>query len=162
MAPAANEGDGMTDVAMPGPARRPGMTDPALTLVIALDYLLANLGRFSLMPVMAILLASRGGDDGWITTGVGLFGFTLCSGLSALLAARLLPKLPYVVTLPGSMVFPAVGFGLLPFAGSPVTALVLLLVAGFGMSVHGVLVRVLIAEVVAGEVGRNKIYSVQQ
>lgn len=152
----------MTDAAIPEQARRPGRSDQALTLVIALDYLLANLGRFSLMPVMAILLASRGGEDGWITTGIGLFGFTLCSGLSALLATRLLPKLPYAVTLPVSMVFPAVGFGFLPAAEGPVAALVLLLVAGFGMSVHGVVVRVLIAELVAGEAGRNKIYSVQQ
>ncbi|MET9232371.1 MFS transporter [Lentzea sp. NPDC003310] len=138
------------------------MSPPVLRLTLAFDYLLSNFGRFSLMPVIAVLLASQSDGPDWIITGVGLFGHMLSSGLSSLLVTRWLPRFTYRATLPASMVFAAAGFGLLPYSGNPVVVLVLLFVAGFGISVHAVLARVLIAEMIESETGRNTIYSIQQ
>jgi hypothetical protein len=138
------------------------MTEPALRVVIALDYLLSTTGRFSLMPVLAIMLARRSGNAGWITAGVGLFSFTVCAGLSSLPITRWLPRLPYAVSMPASMACAAVGFGLLAYASNPVATVALLFVAGFGNSVHTVLIRVLINEAVDKETHRNIVYSIQQ
>lgn len=139
-----------------------GMSEPKLRLTIAVDYLFSNFGRFSLMPVLAVLLAAQSGGAQWLTTGVGLFGFMLCAGLSALLVTRWLPRFTYATSMTASMAFSAVGFGLLAHTTNPFASMGLLFVAGFGISVHAVLVRVLVAELVAGETGRNNLYSIQQ
>ncbi|MGW5049845.1 MFS transporter [Actinokineospora sp. NPDC004072] len=139
-----------------------GMSEPKLRLTIAVDYLLSNFGRFSLMPVLAVLLAVQSDGAEWLTTGVGLFGFMLCAGLSALLVTKWLPRFTYVTSMTASMAFSAVGFGLLAHTTHPLAAMGLLFVAGFGISVHAVLVRVLVAEVVPSETGRNNLYSIQQ
>lgn len=137
------------------------MNESRLRLTLAVDYLGSNMGRFSLMPVLAILLADQGGGAGAARTGVGMFGFMLCAGLSSLLAIRWLPRIPYIVSLPLSMVCSAAGFGLLPYAGT-LGSVGLLFLAGFGISVHAVLSRVLIAEHIHSETGRNNVYSMQQ
>ncbi|MFE9856395.1 hypothetical protein [Streptomyces sp. NPDC005780] len=54
----------------------------------------------------------------------------------------------------------ATGFGLLPYAGGAVGSLVLLMTAGLGMSVHSLLSRVLVAEMVGDAIGRQRIYSI--
>lgn len=138
------------------------LSPPVLRVTLAFDYLLSSFGRFSLMPVIAVLLAMQSDGPDWIITGIGLFGHTLSAGLSSLLVTRWLPKLTYVVTLPLSMVFAAVGFGLLPYSRNPFVILCLLFVAGFGISVHAVLARVLIAEMIESETARNNVYSIQQ
>jgi MFS family permease len=150
----------MTDVTEQRPST--GMSSSTLKLTLGFDYVTSNFGRFSLMPVLAMLLASQGNGASWATTGIGMFGFMLCAGMSSLLAIKWLPRIPYVVTLPASMVFSAVGFGLLPYTRNPVATMVPLFVAGFGISVHAVLSRVLIAEVIQSETGRNTVYSMQQ
>lgn len=139
-----------------------GLPEPVLRRTLGIDYLCCNFGRFSLMPVLAIMLARQAGGANWLTTGLGLFGFMVFAGLSAVLVTRWLPRFPYVTTMAGSMVVSAVGFGLLPFIHGPGPTLALLFLAGFGISVHGVLARVLIAEHVASEPGRNNVYSIQQ
>ncbi|MEV4050693.1 MFS transporter [Amycolatopsis sp. NPDC049688] len=136
--------------------------EPALRRTLALDYLACCFGRFTLMPVLAIMLAAGSGGAAWASTGIGLFGFMLCAGLAALPATRWLPKFPYVVSLPASMVFSAVGFGLLPYTHHAALTMTLLFLGAFGISVHATLVRVLVREVIAGEPGRNTIYSIQQ
>jgi predicted MFS family arabinose efflux permease len=137
-------------------------SESALRLTIAVDYLLCNCGRFSLMPVMAVLLAAQSDGADWLITGVGMFGFMVFAGLSSLLVTKWLPRYSYTATMSSSMVFCAVGFGLLPFTHNPLTTMGLLFVAGFGTSVHAVLARVLVAERIASETARNNVYSIQQ
>lgn len=142
--------------------REPSKGEARLRAALGVEFLLANFGRFSLAPVMAILLASQSDGADWLVTGVGLFGFALFAGLSSLLVTSWLPRFPYSTTMPASLVLSAVGFGVLPYASSPVLILALLFVAGAGISVHAVLARVLVADSVASEPGRNTIYSIQQ
>jgi MFS transporter, DHA1 family, multidrug resistance protein len=137
------------------------MSERALRSTMAFDYLLSNFGRFTLMPVMAIFLAVQSEGATWVT-GVGLFAFMLCTGLSSLLVSRWLPRFSYAASMSVSMVLSAAGFGLLPYTTDPVTIMSLLLVAGFGISVHNALVRVLIAEMIESQTGRNNVYSIQQ
>jgi MFS family permease len=139
-----------------------GMSEPALRLTLGVDYLTSYIGRFSLMPVLAVVLAGRVGGASWATTGIGLFGFMLSAGPSSLLINRWLPKIPYRVSLPASLLLSAAGFGALPYLWHPVAAMVVLLLAGFGISVHAVVSRVLIAEVIHSSTGRNNIYAMQQ
>lgn len=136
------------------------MTESALRTTLLFDYLASNIGRFSLMPVLAMLLATQSNGASWVT-GVGLFAFMLCAGLSSLLAITWLPRIAYRITMPGSMVCSAVGFGLLPYTHHPLVIMLLLFVAGFGISVHATLSRVLIPEIIENEPGRNTIYSMQ-
>lgn len=140
----------------------PGMRESSLRLTLAFDYMTSYLGRFSLMPVLAVLLANQVGGASWLTTGVGMFGFMVFSGMSSLLVNQWLPRIPYRVSLPGSLLLSAVGFGLLPYPAHPVGAMALLFLAGFGLSVHAVVSRVLIASVIHTDTGRNNVYAMQQ
>lgn len=139
-----------------------GVREPVLRWILGADYLLCCFGRFSLMPVLAIMLARQSGGASWITTGFGLFGFMVFAGLSSLLVSRWLPRFSYVTTMAGSTLCSAVGFGLLAYTRVPALTLALLFLAGFGISVHHVLARVLVAESIESEPGRNTIYSIQQ
>jgi len=152
----------VTTTALQEPVLDAPMSEWALRMTLGADYLLANFGRFSLAPVLAILLTSQSHGADWFVTGIGLFGFTLFAGLSSLLVSGWLPRLPYRISMPASLVLTGVGFGLLPYAHRPVLVLAMLFVAGAGISVHAVLARVLVAECIASEPGRNTIYSIQQ
>lgn len=149
---------------MPGLAEQPegarGRT--SLGWTIGMDYLWSNLGRFSLMPVLGLILADSGDGAQWVATGVGLFLFMLSVGLSALLVASWLPLMTYRTSMTASVAISAASFGILGFVDTPWLALSALLVAGFGISVHAVVVRVLIAEFIPDGPGRNNLYSIQQ
>ncbi|MEU6770894.1 MFS transporter [Streptomyces sp. NPDC046759] len=150
----------MTEVVeRPGAATR--VSERVLRRVLAVNYLCCQFGKFSLMPVLAVMLA-RGGGGTSPVAGFGMFAFLLCIGLSSLPVSRWLPRLPYSVAMAAGMLCSGVGFGALAWATGPVPVLLALCLAGFGNSVHGVLVRVLVAESVTSEPARNTIYSVVQ
>jgi MFS family permease len=93
---------------------------------------------------------------------VGLFAYQLTAGASALIVHRWLSRLPYVAGMCGALALSATGFGLLAYAHSLPLLIVLLLVAGLGVSVHLLLLRVLVAEVNSGDTARNRAYSILQ
>jgi MFS family permease len=131
------------------------------TVLIA-DHTMGSLGLFTLMPVIAVLLADQFPDAGAVAVGAALFCYMLAQGLSALLLSQWLPRFPYVASMTASVLMSATGFGLLPYAGTFAVALVLLFLAGLGVSVHFVLSRVLIAELITDEIGRHRVYSALQ
>ncbi|GAA3465520.1 hypothetical protein GCM10018965_000720 [Nonomuraea roseola] len=137
-----------------GRARRPPVTP-----LLAVDNLLVNLGQYSLVPVLGILIATQDRSTGATAVGVGLFVYFAAVGVSCLLVNRWLPRFGYTTAMVVSALLAAVGFGLLAFTHAFAALLVVLLVAGFGQSVHQVLARVLIAENTTGDVERNKAYS---
>lgn len=152
----------MTDVldrASPGMVG--GSSPRYLRYTIAADYLASGFARFSLVPVLAIMLTRSSGGASWVT-GVGLFGFLASAGLGMLPVSRLMSRLPYVYTLPGGMLCSAVCSGLFGYVHGAWLSLALLFGAGFGISVHTTLCRVLIIQCVRSEQSRNNIYSVQQ
>jgi MFS family permease len=143
------------------PGVRPELSEPRLRRTLGVNYLCCQFGKFSLMPVLAVMLA-RGSGGNASAAGFHLFAFLLCVGLSSLLVSRWLPRLPYSTTMAAGMVCSAVGFGALAFTSRPVPVLLALCLAGFGNSIHGVLVRVLVADSLAGEPARNTVYGILQ
>jgi len=141
----------------------PAMTTGGTLLryTIGADYLASGFARFSLVPVLAIMLTRNSGGASWVT-GVGLFGFLVCAGLGMLPVSRLASRLPYVVTLPGGMLCSAVCAGLFGYVHGAWLTLGLLFGTGFGISVHTTLCRVLIVQRVQNEQSRNNIYCMQQ
>ncbi|MBE1574387.1 MFS transporter [Amycolatopsis roodepoortensis] len=131
-------------------------------VVLAVDQLLVALGLFSLFPVLGVMLASRGSASNAALVGVGLFCYTASAGLSALLLNRWLPRLSYRHGMAGSALLSAVAFGLLPYVRAGWVLCGLLVLAGLGVSVHFVLSRVFVAELVRDDIGRNRIYSLLQ
>ncbi|MFI8106515.1 MFS transporter [Streptomyces sp. NPDC086023] len=138
-----------------------GLGEKALRRTLGVNYLCCQFGKFSLMPVLAVMLA-RGSGGSTSAAGFHMFAFLLCVGLSSLLVSRWLPRLPYAVTMAGGMVCSGAGFGALAFTSRPGLVLLALCLAGFGNSVHGVLVRVLIAESLDAEPTRNTVYGILQ
>ncbi|MEU9119083.1 MFS transporter [Streptomyces sp. NPDC048506] len=130
-------------------------------LVLGVDHVFGCLGLFSLMPVLGVLL-SRQTSGGSMVVGTGLFIYTAAAGISALLVNHWLPRFPYVVGMTAGLCLSALGFGLLPYVHGPVPLVALLAVAGLGVSIHFILSRVMIAELVTDDIGRHRIYSMLQ
>jgi MFS family permease len=129
---------------------------------LALETLVGALGLYSVIPVLGPLLAARSPGSGAAVVGVGLFCYTASAGLSATLAAHWLRKVPYAPGMVGAVLLTAAAFGLLPLAGTDWLLCVLLVLAGFGVSAHFLYSRVLVAEVVSHDIGRNQIFSLLQ
>jgi predicted MFS family arabinose efflux permease len=117
------------------------------------------MGLFSVMPVLARLLDAQAPGAGPAAVGAGLFGYTALSGIGSLLVNRWLSRFRYTTALGGSTLLAAAGFGLLPYGHGPVLPALLLVVAGLGNSVHFQLVRVIVAELIGDDAGRNRVYS---
>jgi MFS family permease len=131
----------------------------AITPPLAVDYLLGNVGQYSLVPVLGVLIATQDRRAGPAAVGVGLFIYFAAVGMSCLLVNRWLPRFRYTTALCSSSLLAAMGFGLIAYIHSFAGLFVLLLVAGLGVSVHLMLGRVLIAEYTADDVERNKAFS---
>ncbi|GHF66427.1 MFS family permease [Amycolatopsis bartoniae] len=136
------------------------MESPAsITPLLAVDNLLSNLGQYSLVPVLGVLIAAQGSSSEATAVGGGLFVYFATVGLGSLVVNRWVARLGYVAAICLSSVLAAAGFFTLGYLHDPGALLAVLLVAGLGVSVHQVLGRVLIAENIAGDVERNKAYS---
>jgi MFS family permease len=133
-----------------------------LTVTLWLESLMGALGLYSVIPVLGVLLASRSPGSGTAVVGIGLFCYTASAGLSATLVNRWLPGLSYARGMVGAVLLSAVAFGLLPYTRTDWVLCALLVLAGFGVSVHFLLSRVLIAEVVHDDIGRNRVFSALQ
>jgi MFS family permease len=127
---------------------------------LAADHMAGNLGQYMILPVLGAFLSAQVSGT-WIV-GVGLFLYSASAGVSALLVNRWLPRFSIVGAMTGSTVLSALGFGLMPYSHDGTVQILLVVVAGFGGSVHFLLSRVLVAEVVPDQVGRHKVYSMLQ
>ncbi|MGW5867232.1 MFS transporter [Streptomyces sp. NPDC055239] len=138
---------------------RPGVAGPPsrgrLTLVLSAHHLLVSLGLYTAMPVLVLVLSRQATG----MAGSGLFCYTASAGSGALLVSRWLSRRRYRPTMIAGTALTATGFGLLPYMHGAVATLALLSAAGLGMSVHSLLSRVLVAEIVSGDVGRQRVYS---
>jgi MFS family permease len=136
----------------PAAARRPSR----FTVALSAHHLMVSLGLYPAMPVLALVLSQQATG----AAGPGLFCYSAAAGLGALLMSRWLARRRYRPTMIAGTVLAAVGFGLLPYAGSALVSLALLLAAGLGMSVHSLLSRVLVAELIDTAIGRQRFYSI--
>ncbi|WP_329269242.1 MFS transporter [Streptomyces sp. NBC_01451] len=136
------------------------MSRRAFTAWLSADHMAGNLGQYMILPLLGVFLTAQVGGT-WIV-GVGLFLYSASAGVSALLVNRWLPRFTIVGVMTGSTVLSALGFGLMPYSRSGAVQVLLIVLAGFGGSVHFLLSRVLVAEVVPDAVGRHKVYSALQ
>ncbi|WP_329520651.1 MFS transporter [Spirillospora sp. NBC_01491] len=143
----ATTGDPATDT--------PAGSGGRLALVLSTHHLTVSLGLYTVMPVLVLVLSSRAAS----AAGPGLFCYTASAGLGALLVSRWLSRRRYLPAMFAGTVLAAAGFGLLPYAAGTAGLLALLLVTGLGMSLHSLLSRVLVAETVADDIGRQRVYS---
>ncbi|MFF7974930.1 MFS transporter [Streptomyces sp. NPDC007905] len=133
-----------------------------LRAALALETLVGSLGLYSVIPVLGPLLAARSPGSGTAVVGAGLFCYTASAGLSATLAARRLRRISYAPGMVGSVLLSAAAFGLLPLADADWMLCGLLVLAGCGVSAHFLYSRVLVAEVVHDDIGRNRVFSLLQ
>lgn len=136
------------------------MNRRAFTAGLSADHAAGNLGQYMILPVLGVFLTAQVGGD-WIV-GVGLFLYSASAGVCALLVNHWLPRFSIVGAMTGSTVLSALGFGLMPYSHDAVVQVLLIVLAGFGGSVHFLLSRVLVAEAIPDAVGRHQVYSVLQ
>ncbi|MEV5957080.1 MFS transporter [Streptomyces sp. NPDC051987] len=153
-APTSAEPSGRTGPRPAGPRR--------LRSALAFETLVGSLGLYSVIPVLGPLLAARSPGQGTAVVGIGLFCYTASAGLSATLAAHWLRRLSYARGMVAAVLLSAAAFGLLSRARSDWALCGLLVVAGFGVSAHFLYSRVLIAEVIRDDIGRNRVFSLLQ
>jgi MFS family permease len=133
-------------------------------IVVPADYLLFHLGYFGLLPVLAALVRDQlgGGTGAAAAVGTVLFAFNAAIGAACLVLAPLVSRLSYRTGMTAGLVCSATGMWLLPYAHSTVGLVAAVLLAGTGMSVHGLLARSLVAEVIQDQAGRNRVFSIIQ
>jgi predicted MFS family arabinose efflux permease len=112
---------------------------------VSLDYLLTYLGYFGLLPVLAIFLTRELGAQP-SELGLLLFLFSLAVRGSSVMVGTALDRVPLKATTVGALLLAAAAFALTPLATTALQALPLLVLAGFGFSLHGVAARSLVAE----------------
>ncbi|MGW7531076.1 MFS transporter [Amycolatopsis sp. NPDC054798] len=127
--------------------------------VLTWDNLLGNLGQYSVVPVLGVLIATQDPGAGPGAVGGALFGYFTAVGVASLAVNRWLPRFRYRTALWLSWLLATVGFSLLAVLHTFALLFAALLIAGVGISVHQVLARVFIAERISGHVDRNRAYS---
>lgn len=133
-----------------------------VTTPIVADYLLSHLGFFAVLPVLPVLIRRLGDDvDPWFV-GLALFVFTFCVRGSSLFFAGVLHRTSVRIAMSGGLLLSAGSFGLLSMATLPAGVLVLLTLAGVGISTNGLMARVFIAMSLPGTAERNTVFSTIQ
>ncbi|MFF3222386.1 MFS transporter [Nocardia suismassiliense] len=131
-----------------------------LETVLAIDHLLGSSGFFTLFPVLGVLLATQ--TTGVAIVGIGLACYTASSGFASFLVNRWLLTVPFRVGMAAGTAVSGVSFGALAYVHSGWMLCLLLICAGFGVSVHYMLSRVLIADAVSSSIEQHRIFSVLQ
>lgn len=128
---------------------------------VFLNYLFSNLGYYTLLPILPLLLTKTPGATPWFV-GSALFTLTFCIRASCLLMSSLLHRSSIRVTISAGLALAAVGFGALGLARSPAEDLACLAVAGTGVSVNTLMARTYVAIALHAAGARNTAYSVIQ
>ncbi len=128
---------------------------------VFLNYLFSNLGYYTLLPILPLLLTRLPGATSWFV-GTALFALTFSVRASCLTMSRLMHRSSIRAATSSGLVVAAAGFGGLAWARSPAEALACLAVAGTGVSVNTVMARTYVAIALPATGSRNTAYSVIQ
>lgn len=112
---------------------------------VSLDYLLTYVGYYGLLPLLAIFLTDELGAQP-SELGLVLLLFTLAVRGSSVLVGASLDRAPLKIAAVVALLVAATAFALTSLASTPAQALPLLVLGGFGFSLHGVAARALLAE----------------
>jgi MFS transporter, DHA1 family, multidrug resistance protein len=128
---------------------------------VFLNYLFSNLGYYTLLPILPLLLTRLPGATSW-SIGTALFTLTFSLRAACLTMSGLMHRSSIRVAAPAGLVVAAAGFAGLALVHSPAGALVCLAVAGSGASVNTVMVRAYVAVALPATGARNTAFSVIQ
>lgn len=126
------------------------------------NYLFAHLGLFAVLPVLPVLLERYSGGSQAAFVGFALFVFTFCIRGASLFFAGLLHRTPIRLAVTGGLLVAALSFALMTVVQAPAGVLVLLMIAGAGISANGLMTRVFIAMSLPGAADRNTVFSAMQ
>lgn len=126
---------------------------------LTLDFLLTHLGYFGLLPLLPVVLRDRLSASGAAAVGAALFLLVLSMRLSSLFVSGWLETQPARRCMVGALVLPAAAFAALGLARDLPAVLVLLVVAGLGISVNGVVARATVANAVPERGQRLEVFS---
>jgi MFS family permease len=135
------------------------MTRIRVLFPVLLDYLLAYVGFFSLLPVLPVLIGRFHPETGALYLGVALFVFSFFYKGGSLFLTRLLNRLPVRTSMAGGLVVAAVGFELLSLGVSPAATIACLVLAGLGVSVNALMARVYVAVALSEPSARNSAFA---
>jgi DHA1 family multidrug resistance protein-like MFS transporter len=126
---------------------------------VTLDFLLTHLGYFGLLPLLPVILRDRLSAAGVAGVGAALFLLVISMRLSALLVSGWLEAQSPKRCMVAALALPAVAFAGLGLARELPAVLLLLVVAGLGISVNGLFARAIVANEVAERSQRLGVFS---
>lgn len=133
----------------------------AVSRSVFVNYLLSNLGYYTLLPVLPLIVKHMQGGEAWYV-GTALFVLAFSVRASCLFASRLLHRTTPRVSITGGLLLAAAGFAVLSVSPGPVGILVCLAVAGFGISVNTLMARAFVAMRLTTPGARNTAFSAIQ
>lgn len=128
---------------------------------VFVNYLLSNLGYYTLLPVLPLILADMRTSEAWFV-GTALFVLAFSVRASCLFVSRVLHRTTVRVAMSGGLAAAAVGFGVLALSPGMVGVLVFLAVAGSGISVNTLMARSYVALALPTAAARNTAFSAVQ
>lgn len=115
-----------------------------LTRVLAADYLFTHLGFYALLPILPVFLRHFPGADP-VAVGGAMFALTFTMRSASLVISNVLERLDARRCMSVALLLPGLSIPALAWAPSLTVAAALLVVAGLGISVNGLLSRVSVA-----------------
>ncbi|WP_323054684.1 MFS transporter [Arthrobacter sp. MI7-26] len=123
---------------------------------------LSQLGFYAMLPLLPALLAGQWHvTSGW-ETGVALFVLSVSMRAAAVLLSRMMRTWPLRLSVCGGLSIAALSFGSLGLANQVANVVVLLGVAGVGISVSGMALRVFATESLQSSDRRTTVFSAIQ
>lgn len=126
---------------------------------VVFDYLLSHLGFFTISPVMAAALV-QAGLGSWV--GIALFAFNFAMRGASLFLVQQIANTTFRKSAITGLLMSAISFGFLSFSVPPLVTLVVLTLAGVGISINGTTMRLYIASQVESSPLRHRAFTVVQ
>ena len=145
---------------MPNPQSRAGdATFRTVRSTVVFDYLLSHLGFFTISPVLAVALVQNGFGS-WV--GPALFAFNFAMRGASLFLVKQIAHATFRKSAITGLLMSSVSFGILGFPVPTLVSLVMLTIAGVGISINGTTMRLYIASQVESSSLRHRAFTVVQ
>ncbi|WP_100444081.1 MFS transporter [Glycomyces xiaoerkulensis] len=133
-----------------------------MRLAVAGDYLLSHLGFFTVSPVLAAVLTASPAPNAELYVGIALFCFAFAMRGASLFLVSALRHLRYRTAMAAGLGVAAVAFLLLGLVTEPLPAIPLLLAAGCGINMNGLMARVYITDSLRAKSNRHRMFTLIQ
>lgn len=129
---------------------------------VVVNYLLYDLGLYTVLPVLPILIGRlHPATSAWVI-GATLFSFNFALRGASLFISSLLHRIPVRRAMVSGLLLAGIGFALVPYVPDSAGTVGCLLVAGAGISANGLVARVYVAMTMSGSAERNTVFSAVQ